>query len=291
MATSPAGTLTMLSGHPFVGKSMLVGGLVKAIEGAKPFLGRPTSRSTAVVLMEEDDTVLRVRAEMLGLIELESTFISRSRGALAFDWRTLVEHATQHAVEIGHGLLVVDTFPGLAGLRGEEENDAGAVGERLRPLQRAAGEGLAVLLLHHMNAYGQPRGSKAFRGIVDTSIRFQRTGKGGAFRLDTESRFPTQTTLRAKLVETTGDWSYVALGTDQPHSPGEGTGRPTDACLRQALVDAGPAGLTYQHLDSLPGLSMDIGKKRLPGLFAKGVVGRRGAGTRTDPYYWFVPTD
>ena len=105
-----------------------------------------------------------------------------------------------------------DTFPGLAQLGNEQENDAGAIGERLRPLQEAAGQGLAVLFLHHMNGYGQPRGSKAFRGVVDITICFHRTRQSEQFRLESESRFPTATPslLRAKLIKSPDVWFYAA---------------------------------------------------------------------------------
>jgi hypothetical protein len=84
--------------------------------------------------------------------------------------------------------VVIDTFPGLAGLGDEQQNDAGAITGRLQPLQVAAGAGLAVLFLHHMNNANQPRGSKAFRGVVDTSIRFLRKAKNRSFRLESETR-------------------------------------------------------------------------------------------------------
>ena len=108
-------------------------------------------------------------------------------------------------------MLVIDTFPGLAGLRGEEENDAGAVGERLHPLQVAAGEGLAVLFLHHMNGQSQPRGSKAFRGIVDISLRLER--KKNAIWLKTESRFATDlpATVEGRLVKAPDGWFYAPI--------------------------------------------------------------------------------
>ena len=39
------GSLTMLAGHPFAGKSRLVSGLLRALETGEPFLGRKTKGS------------------------------------------------------------------------------------------------------------------------------------------------------------------------------------------------------------------------------------------------------
>jgi AAA domain len=139
------GSLTLLAGHPFKGKSMLVGGLLRALAKGEPFLGRETSNATALLVTEEDDSVLRQRAELLGLLDLEGAYISRSSGVTRYPWPELVAAAADRAVLDGHSLLVFDTFPGLAQLGDEQENDAGAISERLRPLLNAASLGLAVL--------------------------------------------------------------------------------------------------------------------------------------------------
>jgi hypothetical protein len=282
------GMLTMLAGHPFAGKSMLVGGLLKALEEGACFLGRLSKPATAAVITEEDAAVLRGRAEALDLLRLRSTFVDRGSGSVQLEWPALIARATEHALASGNGLLVVDTFPGLAGLHGEEENDAGAITERLRPLQQAAGAGLAVLFLHHMNGQGQPRGSKAFRGIVDMSIRFIRHGKAGAFRLASESRFPTATpsTLEARLVRAPDGWFYVqAGGAASKEAPADHHGQ-TDGRLLKALAQAGPTGLTYANVDRMPGLSQHMAKKRFPGWYEADRIGRKGSGSKTDPYRW-----
>lgn len=199
----------MLAGHPFVGKSMLVAGLLAAIEEGEPFLGRQTRAATAVLVSEEDETALRTRAGLFGLLETGSEYCCRNSGVLSCGWEELIYLATDHALNGGHGLLVVDTFPGLAGLGDEQENDAGAIAKRLRPLQEAAGRGLSVLFLHHMNSGGKPRGSKAFRGVVDTSVCFYRTKTSNTVTLRSESRFPTvPDSLKAKLIEAPDGWFY-----------------------------------------------------------------------------------
>ena len=136
-----------------------------------------------------------------GFLKIPGQHVARDAGSLSCDWPTLIQQATEHALEHDHKLLVVDTFPGLAGLAGEEENDAGAVTGRLRHLQQAARAGLAVLFLHHMNRYGQARGSSAFSGMADISVSFNREGQSRRFSLVANSRYiGTPSTWKGQLV-------------------------------------------------------------------------------------------
>jgi hypothetical protein len=282
------GSLTLLSGQPFVGKSTLVSGLLRAMAVGEPFLGQPTQPATALLVNEEDETQLGERAELFKLFELHHQYLAR-RETVRCDWPTLIEQATQAALEADHRLLVIDTFPGLAGLSEKQENDAGAIGERLRPLQQAAAADLSVLFLHHMNAFGQPRGSSAFRGTVDISARLLRSGKNRAFRLETQSRFlrATTLTLTGELVTGKGEAFYrVREARGAAHS-GAGS---TDDLLWETLTKAGPAGLSYGDLDLIEGLSRDIAKKRFPTWRRQGKVGCRGGGAKNDPFRWYVRT-
>jgi hypothetical protein len=279
------GSLTMLAGHPFAGKSLLVSGLLRALETGAPFLGRKTKEASALLVTEEDQASLRERAGRFGLFAIRSEYLDRS-SSVGHDWSALIEGATKRALAKEHRLLIIDTFPGLAGLGDEQENDAGAITSRLRPLQVAAGKGLAVLFLHHMNNANQPRGSKAFRGVVDTSIRFLRRSKSRSFRLETETRSTTSVagSLRAELIQGSDGWFYRAL---DGAGLTEAAGRSTDELLWQALQHAGRDGITYQELDRIEGLSVDIAKRRLPSWNGTR-VSRDGTGKKSDPYRWYA---
>jgi hypothetical protein len=276
----------MLAGHPFAGKSMLVSGLLRALETGEPFLGRTTKAASALLVTEEDQASLRERAGRFDLFEIRSEYLDRS-SSVGHDWAALIAGATELALAEEHRLLVIDTFPGLAGLGDEQENDAGAITNRLQPLQVAAGAGLAVLFLHHMNNANQPRGSKAFRGVVDTSIRFLRKARSRSFRLESETRSTTSVSrsLRAELVQSPDGWFYRSLerGSDSTTT----SNRSVDQLLWEALLQAGKPGITYGELDRRDGLTLDIAKKRLPALRREGRVGRNGAGSKTDPYRWY----
>jgi hypothetical protein len=280
------GVVTMLAGDAFTGKSSLVGGLLAALEQGEPFLGRETRRASAILLTEESRVILRSRAKELGLAELRSSYLGRE-GIFGVPWRVLIERAAEHALAAGHKLLVVDTFTGLAGLGPKEENDAGAIAERLRPLQRAAGKELAVLFLHHTNKLSQqPRGSGAFRGLADISLRFLRKRDASMFRLQTESRFRTVPLLAAKRVVMPGGWSYQVLGAGE--KPGPTLATSTDERLWQALKEAGPEGLTYAEIGQIDGLSEDMAKKRFPKWKQEDKVDHHGKGTKNDPLRWFI---
>jgi hypothetical protein len=279
------GSLTMLAGHPFAGKSMLVSGLLRAFETGEPFLGRTTKAASALLVTEEDQASLRERAGRFGLFGIRSEYLDRSL-SVGHDWSALIAGATERALAKEHRLLVIDTFPGLAGLGDEQENDAGAITSRLQPLQVAAGAGLAVLFLHHMNNANQPRGSKAFRGVVDTSIRFLRTAKSRSFRLETETRSTTSLSrsLRAELIQATDGWFYRAL---EGAGSSEAPARSTDEMLWQAVLKPGRQGITYAELDRIEGLSLDIAKRRLPSWNGRR-VGREGSGKKGDPDRWYA---
>jgi hypothetical protein len=59
----------------------------------------------------------------------------------------VAKEVTEKVLEIGAGILVVDTIAQFAGLKGDDENKTGPVLEALRPVQEAAVRGLAVVMV------------------------------------------------------------------------------------------------------------------------------------------------
>jgi len=138
-----------------------------------------------------------------------------------------------------------------------------------------------------MNNANQPRGSKAFRGVVDTSIRFLRKPQSHSFRLESETRSTTSVSrsLRAELVQSPDGWFYRSLDRG---SHGNGvSARSVDDLLWQAILEVGEQGITYAQLDRREGLTLDVAKKRLPDWWIEKRVARHGAGTKSDPYRWY----
>lgn len=206
------GALTLLAGQPKAGKSTLVAGLLAALEQGWRFLGQPTRKSGALVLTEErlDGLVEKARRFRLGpgIHRLRRDQIGGT------PWPDLVAQAIEHAEREALELLVVDTFAALAGLQGDEENDAGAVLHALEPLQAAADRGLAVLIVAHQRKAGgrhgsAVRGSNALIGAVDVVTELGRSGGQNARLLTAVSRFgATPSRLPLELT----DEGYVARG-------------------------------------------------------------------------------
>jgi hypothetical protein len=238
-----------------------------------------------VLLTEENDEQLREKATSFRLAEARHSYLGRSSGVFRYGWETLIAHAAEHAAGVGHRLLVVDTFPGLAGLEAEEENDAGAINKRLRPLLNAAGQGLAVLFLHHTNKLGGVRGSEAFRGAVDISIKLTRPPRQSTLTLTTESRFVTQATakLTARLQMHRDGWTYAEERKPASRIP---KGEKVRGRLLEAIEQAGPGGITYAEFDHVDGMSTYQAKRHLPRMYKDNLVDRSGAGSKTDPFRW-----
>lgn len=282
------GSLTLVAGPPFAGKSLLVGGLLKAMAAGESFAGLETRPASALLLTEEDGLTLRDRASLLGLLEVEGEYVGPSEGVLALPWPRLISWARRKALDSGHELLIVDTFPGLAGLREEQENDAGAITERLRPLREAAADGLAVLCLHHTNAQGRARGSSAFRGVADISVTLSRSEGTRIVTLKTQSRFwATPGTLGAKLGEGPDGLTYEPI--EMAMTASSVVRVDTDALLWEALDKAGPEGISYEEIHALPGLSRDKAKKRFPSWLEQKKIDHHGDGKKGDQLRWFIP--
>jgi hypothetical protein len=90
-------------------------------------------------------------------------------------WDRLIRQAGEETKRLGFDALVVDTFAVFARLRGSEENDAGAVGDRMRVLRLVAQRhGIAVVVVRHAGKDGSPRGSSAFEAEADICVTISR---------------------------------------------------------------------------------------------------------------------
>ena len=99
-------------------------------------------------------------------------------------WPQIVQRVISFAKEVEAGLLVVDTLFDWAGLKGEEENDAGAALNAMRPLQAVAAESFGVLVGRHDRKSGgeigdSGRGSSAFAGVADVLLVLRRANTEG----------------------------------------------------------------------------------------------------------------
>jgi hypothetical protein len=175
-------SLALLVGPPKHGKSFAALDLAASVATGRPWMDRPTKRSS----------VLYVIGEGIGGVGLRINALSSYTGDTdALDDLCFLEGARQltsvrdleeleiRAREINAGLIVLDTLARCT--VGVEENSAkemGAVIEHgLQRLRDATGA--AVLAVHHTgkDTSAGPRGSSALLGAVDTEIVCDKKGE------------------------------------------------------------------------------------------------------------------
>jgi hypothetical protein len=170
-------------------------------------------------------------------------------------------------------------------MKGEEENSAGAVLAALEPLARAAGEGLAVLIIAHQRKaagrHGEAvRGNNALTGGVDIVLELERApadvGSASTRVLRAVSRFGA--TPDELVLELDGNEYRVHGDLDDLRGDAE------ESHLRAALA-ANP-GATVDVLAEEGGLNKATVRRRLQAWLAEGTARKEGSGRRGDPQRW-----
>lgn len=273
------GAITLIGGKPKTGKSSLVMALLPHLFAGEPFLGLATRATRLVLLSEEGPDTVVEKARQFGAGDVSVLCYPWVANRA---WYEVVASAVVDAKTLGAGMLVVDTLNTWAGLRGEAENQAGAVLEIVQPLRTAAAEGLAVLVVvHHRKSggdYGDAiRGSSALAGAVDIVVDLERSKLGPTTRvLRSVSRF--RSTPPELVVELDGG-DYLVLG---------------DAATARAeheadeIVEAlGRLGETrLERLSNHTDIPERTLRRRLDALGNR--VERLGTGRRGDPYRYRV---
>jgi hypothetical protein len=282
-----SGAITELSGKVKVsGKTTFVFAMVNAIVRGQPFLGQPTIQSPVVILSEQPLASLRVALARAGLLDRTDVEVLTWTETSGTPWKEVAEAAVARCHALGGGVLVVDTLPQFAGLRGDSENDSGAAMEAIAPIQAAAAAGLAVLVDRHDRKGGgevgeSARGSSAFAGAVDIVLRLSRPDGNQRLtirKIDALSRFDE--TPRETLIELTPD-GYVALGSVAAVAFEEARER-----IIQALSSAWEKPPTEADLIGKPEPSRSTVQRVLKDLTAAKLVERSGTGRRGSPYRW-----
>jgi hypothetical protein len=210
------------------------------------------------------------------------------------EWQALMDHLLQLRMEQGLDLVVIDTLASF--LPGRGENLADCMLEALMPLQVLTKAGAAVLILHHprkgTSAAGQAaRGSGALSGFVDILIEMEwygpPQGSDRRRRLQAYSRF--EETPRTQVIELTEDGGdYRSHGGFEEDELVQGWSQ-----LR-TLLEKASGKLTRQEMleqwpfDSHKPAEITLWRWLESGL-AQGKVLQDGAGTRADPYRYWLP--
>lgn len=180
------GDVTLEVGPPGIGKSWVTLGLAVAIaQGWEHFLGRALKQDGRVLYVDSEnplDVVLN-RLRRLGLDEDgfgNMRYLWNSGIRLDRDPTTFLDEA----IDYEPTLIVLDS---LTRLHTQDENNAGAmaalVNDSIQPLARSTGA--AVMLIHHDNKGGNPRGSSDIMASVDAALQARSMGENnpGTFML------------------------------------------------------------------------------------------------------------
>jgi hypothetical protein len=198
-------------------------------------------------------------------------------------WLDAAQLGHKRCKEVGARLFVIDTIGQFAQLRGDGENDSGTALEMLRPLQSAAADGIAVLVVHHdrkgVGDVGESaRGSSALTGSADIVMSVRRldgTGHDACRAIHTLSRFGE---VPEKLIIDLTDAGYVARGSDEAVALGN-----AGEAIMSALV-AAATSLTVEELTGRTEVKRGTCQRAIDRLLESGQVRRVGTGRKGDPY-------
>jgi hypothetical protein len=274
------------------GKTTWITYMAAKILDGEPFMGEPTTKTKAVFLTEQPPASFRKALERAQLLEREDLLILHWHDTRGVTWPDVARAAAEKAMEIGAGVLFVDTLGQFAGIRGDGENNAGAAQEAMRPLQEAAARGLAVVLTRHERKGGgevgeSGRGSSAFGGAVDVILSIRR-GEGNTRPtvriIESLSRFDE--TPSKLVIELTND-GYRSLGDATAFAEKE---------AREAIVELLPskeehALASADVLDKLKEqeIKRTVATDALSTLTNSGAIRRIGAGKKGSPYRYYKP--
>ena len=201
-------------------------------------------------------------------------------------WPAVASEAVRHCKQIGAVLLVVDTLPHFAGLKGDSENNSGDALQAMQPLLQAAAAGIATLLSRHERKAGgdvgdSGRGSSAFAGAADILLSLRKPeGKHTKTQrvIQAVSRFSeTPTALLIDLIE----GRYVAMG-----DPGEAAIEEAKTMILSALSKSETEKLDLKGLTRITKLTRITAYRAVEELRKEGRLSREKHGKRGKPYLY-----
>jgi hypothetical protein len=166
------GCSTDLVAEPKRGKTTMLLSLAAAIIPGRPWCTRMTARSGVLYLSEQSPHSFNPQCARAGLLSEAGFCVLFHRDALSLSWAEVGERVQRAAQARALDLVVIDNLSLWAGIRGEEENEAGVALETLRVIERLTGAGLAVVAVRHARKGGGSlneagRGSSAIAGGMD----------------------------------------------------------------------------------------------------------------------------
>jgi len=281
------GAITEIGAKVKTGKTTLILSLVRAAAEGLDFLGQQTLKTPTVYLSEQPVVSFRQAMQRADLIGREDFHVLFHSEIPTMPWPDVAAAAVDKCKRVGAALLVVDTLPQFAGLRGDAENNSGDAYAAMHPLQQAASDGIGIILVRHERKAGgdvgdSGRGSSAFAGVVDIVLSLRKpngNSRKSVRALNALSRFSE--TPAELLIELNGD-AYISLG------------EPREAALRETkdsiLADAPKSESEAVDLKELAkgvGASRASAQRAVEELCGEGMIRRVGEGKRGKPFRYF----
>jgi hypothetical protein len=249
-----------------------------------PFLERSVRKSRVLLLSEERRS---------SLAEKDACWRLGERGVRALlhadtggmEWATVVELATLECHRHGLGVMIVDTFGQWTGLAGDDENNAGAVLQRMQPLAQAASTGLAVVVVAHDRKSGGKhgsgvRGSNALTGAVDIILQLERPG-------DELAREGVRVLSATSRSDKTPDELALALTDDGYAARGDTASVKAELEADRILETLRAAGqATTEELAEELDIPRATVRRRCLQLHGEERIGRTGTGRKGSPHTW-----
>jgi hypothetical protein len=281
------GGITELGAKVKAGKTTLITKLVRAVAEGLDFLGKPTLKTPTVYLTEQPAISFRQameRADLLGRDDFHVLLHNDTRG---MPWDHVAASAAKECGRVGASLLVVDTLPHFAGLKGDSENNSGDALAAMEPLLRAVADGIGVVLARHERKSGgdvgdSGRGSSAFAGAVDIVLSLRRP-EGNTKKtlrvLQALSRFSE--TPAATLVELT-ESGYISLGDPQEAALKE---------VKDSILTIAPNSESeaedLKELTENANVPRATAQRAIKELAAEGALAKVGEGKKGKPFRYF----
>ena len=282
------GGITELGAKVKAGKTTLIMKLVRAVGDGLNFLDKPTLKTPTVYLTEQPSASFRQAMERAGLLGREDFRFLQHSDTRGMPWPEVAAEAVEECTRVHAVLLVVDTLPQFACLKGDSENNAGDALAAMQPLLRAAADGIGVILTRHERKSGgevgdSGRGSSAFAGAVDIVLSLRRP-EGNAKKtlrvLQALSRFSeTPAELLVELTEA----GYVALG--DPH---EAALKEAKDSILATIPKSETEAVDLKELAASSKVPRSTVQRAVEDLLAETILSRTGEGKRGSPFRYFV---
>ncbi len=288
------GAITEVDGKvKSAGKTTWVTYLVRAVLDGVPFMGEPTAQTSVVYLTEQSLTTFRAAMQRARLLDRDDFIVLFWYEALGIGWPEIVRAAAAECRLRGAKVLVVDTLGQFADLTGDSENDAGRALEAMKPIQQAAAEGLAVIIVRHERKSGGSvgdagRGSSAFAGAADIVLSLRRPeGNHRPTIREIVALSRLDETPAQMFIELTQE-GYRVLGKVADLARQE-----AEVAILETLPTERENALSQDDLlrEIKEKTGLEI-KKTTAGEVLKllrGRIGHLGAGKKGDPYKYYLP--